>query len=607
MDDSPKAGLDPHSSGISLLQLFDGNDTVYVFDVYKMEWHGFIDCFYEKNLVAHYGIFEIKHLTSTGYPNLNIGCSMLLSILVDRAERSPFIPLDEAEEEDDEEEEKPSWYGYGLDAIIGRLFNIKIDKKFQTMDWRWRPKDKEDLYFDAKSKTSVTWKECVTYAALDAVLTYEVAQVQVPRINEYKMVKHYKLLKDMQHVIADMEINGFRLDTKKHDVLIKEWTALQKKQSLECAKYFYLKDKHGIPREMNLNSTKQLAVWAVDHYPADVIADWTRTKKGALAFGKSALAFKQKLPEIKALLDFKKTAKLLSTYGETLQDQINPVTKRIHCSFSLGETRTGRLSSRAPNLQNLPRDSNMRNIFCSSPGKTLLVADFNQIELRVAGELSRDPVILDAYKTGKDLHSVFASKMFSIPVKSVTKEQRQIAKSANFGAIYGMGATKFVTYTLASTGGDVHLSQDEAKLTIDTLWELYSVYGRWCKNVREEAELTGFVRTPMGKVRKLHPKEVYTKAPNTKVQGGAFEVMGAAMIELRRLLNEINTDRYNPVAELVNSVHDEVIVEVDKKQAKKVKELVEKAMVKGMLTVFPKAVTNGLAVAKICDSWGEGK
>jgi DNA polymerase I len=574
--DHPKAGLDPHLSKISLVQLYDGKDTVYIFDALEigLDWMQHLT---QKNFVAHYGIFEIKHFTHNGYPNLNIGCSMLLSILVDRAERSPFNP--DAEELDEDEEEPATWKGYGLDAIIGRLFNVRVEKKLQTFDWRVRPLPADTL----------------VYGALDAILTYRVAEVQVPKINEYKMVKHYQLLKKMQHVIVEMELAGVLINKEQHEKLIKQWMVDQEKQKLECVKHF---------ADINLNSTKQLGTWARSKYSADVIDKWVKTKAGAIGFGKSALAEMQHLPEIEALLKYKKTAKLISTYGTTLEAQTNPVTQRIHCSFSLGETRTGRLSSRDPNLQNLPRDSTVRSLFVADRGKKLIIADFNQIELRVAGLVSGDPVILGAYERGDDLHKIFAAKMFHVPLSKVTKEQRQIAKSANFGAIYGMGPNKFMTYTLASTNGAVRLSFDEAKLTIDTLWQLYSKYAVWCKQIRTFAEIQGFVRTPLGKMRKLHQKEVYTKAPNTVVQGGAFEVMAAAMIDLKHILSQ-QVQLVTESTKIVNSVHDEVIVECSDQCANIVKTCVEDAMKSGMHKVFPKATLNGLAVATICDSWGE--
>lgn len=568
--DSKKAGLEPHLSGISTIQLYDGKNNVYVFDCISagLEWFNLLK---EKNYVAHYGIFEIKHLTHNGFPNLKIGCSMLLSILVDRAERSPFNP---DFEEIEDEEEPSTWKGYGLDAIIGRLFDVRIDKKFQTHEWHVRPLASEPLM----------------YAALDAILTYKICEVQLPKVNAYKMQKHYLLLKEMQHVIAEMELNGMAIDDKLHNKLIKEWEEAQKKQLEKCASFF---------GNINLNSGKQLGAWAKRKYPVEVIEKWVKTKTGALGFDKNALAELQHLPEVKILLEYKKTAKLLSTYGESLHAQKNPVTKRIHCSFSLGETRTGRLSSRDPNLQNLPRDSNMRNIFCAEPGKKLIVADFNQIELRVAGEVSGDPIIKGAYSRGDDLHAIFASKMYSKSLKSVTKSERQIAKSANFGAIYGMGAHKFITYCLTSTGGEVRLSYEDAKHTIDSLWELYRVYGAWCKKIRTSAEVLGFVRTPLGKMRKLHPKEVYTKAPNTVVQGGAFEVMALAMIHFRN--NKL------PSTMVINSVHDEVILEVPEDDADSELVQLQRSMEYGMRKVFPKATLTNLAAAKICDSWGEGK
>lgn len=571
--DHPKAGLNPHLSKISLVQLYDGKDTVYVFDAIEagLAWFEFIR---DKNFVAHYGIFEIKHLTHNGYPNLNIGCSMLLSMLVDRAERSPYT---EDEEPDEDEDEPSTWKGYGLDAIIGRLFDLRIDKKFQTHSWGDRP--------------IIT--EAISYAALDAILTYRISEVQIKKINEYKMVKHYQLLKAMQHVIAEMELIGMKIDGVKHEKLIHQWVYDLEKQKIECAKYF---------ADINLNSTKQLGTWAKGRYTSEVLDKWIKTKTGALGFGKNALAEMQELPEMAALLKHKKTSKLISTYGNSLTALVNPITLRVHSSFSLGETKTGRLSSRDPNLQNLPRDSTMRDIFVAERGKKLIVADFNQIELRVAGEVSGDPVIRGAYAKGDDLHSIFAARIYGVSIRRVTKAQRQIAKSANFGTIYGMGPNKFITYVLAATDGKVKMKFEEADHIIKTLWSLYSVYAAWCKKIRQQAEIIGFVRTPLGKMRKLHPKEVYTKAPNTVVQGGAFEVMADAMIRLKAVL-----DTCHIPAKIINSVHDEIIVECDPDDTDKVSKLVESTMGQGMQHVFPKANLNGIAKIVVCDSWGEGK
>lgn len=605
--DHPKAGLDPHLSGISLMQLYDGKDSVYIFDV-KTIGLEFFEPLKDKNFVAHYGTFEIKHMTHNGYPNLSIGCSMLLSILVDRAEFSPFVPKDENGDAivDDDEDDTPHWKGYGLDAIIGKLFDIKIDKKFQTCPWGERP-NAQGLIFDPITKVSTVWHEALVYAALDAVLTYKIVEVQFPKVAQYKMLNHYKLLKDMQHVISDMELNGMFIDKEKHNKLINQWVKDLISTDKKCKKYF--------GEKLNLNSTQQLnkfyeaafikqygSIEAAQAQSKD-LQSWKRSKKTKLlSFDKPSLSPYLHRPEIKALLAHKKTAKLISTYGTTLQAQANPITDRIQCSFTLGETKTGRLSSSKPNLQNLPRESSMREIFVPQAGHKLIIADFNQIELRVAGEVSGDPVIRGAYAKGEDLHAVYASKMYKCAVDKVTKKQRQIAKSANFGAIYGMGAPKFITYTLAATDGEVKLSYDEAKYTIDSLWKLYAVYAAWCKNIRLNAEAVGFIRTPLGKMRKLHPKEVYTKAPNTVVQGGAFEVMGVAMNQLRKSLYSSNLK-----AKLINSVHDEIILEVPDNpfQLESAKELTNKCMVYGMKHVFPKANVFGLADAKICDSWGQ--
>lgn len=564
-----KAGLCPHLSNIRLLQLYDGVSAVYVFDIDKTGL-SFLSVLVQKKFIAHYGIFEIKHLTHNGYPNLNIGCSMMMDILIDRAEKSPFDP------DDDEDEEKPMWKGHGLDACVGRLFNTRIEKKWQTFDW-----STPELPFEA-----------IAYAALDAILTYRVGEVQSKKIVDYKMARAYNLLVEMQHVIADMELNGMYLDVDAHNKLIHEWQEKEKRLSAECATHF--------GNGLNLNSSKQLGKWAIDKY-GSAVNSWVKSQKtGALSFSANALASLQHLPEIKLLSEYKKNEKLLSTYGESLQVQIHPVTKRIHCSYTLGETRTGRLSSRDPNLQNLPREASIRDIFSAEKGTKLVLADFNQIELRVAGEVSKDAIIRGAYEQGADLHAIFAGAVYSKPPSHVSKPERQIAKSANFGAIYGMGPTKFIQYVLTQTGKELEFSM--ADHIIKSLWKKYATYAKWCAKVRAQAERIGFVRTPMGRMRKLLPNEVYTKAPNTIIQGGAFEVMAVAMIELRKKLPS--------GVKILNSVHDEVILEGEIDNDFKLIDVattLEKSMEYGMKKVFPDATLNGLAHAVVGDRWGSIK
>src|SRR5690606_31393313 len=143
---------------------------------------------------------------------------------------------------------------------------------------------------------------------------------------------------------------------------------------------------------------------------------------------------------IEPLLKYKERSKLLNTYGESFADHISPATGRIHASFRIGGTTTGRLSCTKPNIQNPPRDSSFRRLFEAEKGNALVVADFSQVELRVAAIVSHDKEMLEAYRNGEDLHRKTAAAVLGIEQKDVSKDHRQMAKAVNFGLLYGQGA-----------------------------------------------------------------------------------------------------------------------------------------------------------------------
>lgn len=573
-----EAGLDPYKSFIRLCQIYDTESKiVYVFDCRKCEaLKALAPIFKYKKFIAHYAIFEAKHLTHAGIVIPNLHCSQIMAQFVYNAEHSPFEP----EDEEDEEERPDSRYykkgGFGLDNLVGQYFGVRISKAEQVSNW------------NAKTLT----KSQVAYAALDAVLTYELGRVLMANIVSYKMKKAYELYQEMVHVVAHMELSGMKLDAGRHKHLINEWTKKKEKLEKECSKYF---------GEVNLRSSKQLDAWVKEYY-ADkpkLLAAWPRSEKTQnYSFNKTHLADLPTLPPIEALLAYRKYATLLSTFGESLQSKVSLATGRLHGSFVLGETRTGRLSSRNPNLQNMPaRDDSFRHIFTAPQGSALVVADFSQIEIRVGAELSRDPVMLEAFENGIDLHKKIVSVLNGKKIEDVTKEERQLGKAVNFGLMFGMGATKLAKYARASYG--VSMSEEEARRAWEAYHSLYSVYSDWCKKQRAIAEKVGFARTPLGKMRRLLPEEVYTKAVNTPVQGGAAEVSFKALCILRKLL----AGRAN----ITCTVHDEIIVECKKERAATVAALLTKAMEEALLYVFPDATTNGLVDAHIGLDWSEAK
>ena len=601
----PQPGLCPHFTSIRLVQFFDG-DKAFVFDAWKTGLEVFRPLFETKCFVAHNGLFEIKHLQHNGFLDINIDCSMLVAILVDRAENSPFdddsnrkdFTEDETQKEDDNK--GPSTYnyrkGYGLDAVIKTLFNVTVSKQFQTSNWN----------------ADILTSDQINYAALDGFLTYAVYKKLWVQIEKYKLVTAYKVLKKMQHVVADMELNGLGFDVEKHQTLINEWGIEHERASKQCRRFFKRRstrdergnDLAGSGEEINLNSTKQLGSWLEERYKEDPekLEQWPKTNTGRYSFRRDQLHAYKEDEAIKCYIEYKKYSKLLSTYGKNLVKQLHPITGRIHTSFGIGKTRTGRLSSFNPNLQNLPRESTVREIFKADNGKCLVVADFSQIEIRVAAELSRDPVMLKAYEQGIDLHRLIVHKLTGKNIDAITKEERQLGKGLNFGLAFGMWWKKLKLYLLASY--DLPISDSKAEKMYYAYHKLYRVYSTWCERQRDKAAILGFARTPLGRQRKLADGEIYTKSVNTPVQGGAAEVLMCSMIDLR---NQIKQQGLRDKIKIISTVHDEIILECDKSSKDIASKLLQSAMENGMHLIFPKSCLKDITEVHTGNNWNEGK
>lgn len=570
----PQAGLCPHLSNIRLLQIFDGVKNVYVFDLFHVSLELLGDFLSKGRFVAHNGKFEISFLTHYGLENLNIGCSMLLSQLVEGAEHSPYEP---DEEEDDEDQTGLSRYkrrGHSLDAVTQRLFGVKVDKQEQVSDW---------------AAKELSTKQ-ITYSALDALLTYKVAIKLSGKIKEYKMERAYKLLKDMQHVVAKMELEGLPVDWQYHAKMIESWDKHSEAALTKCKPYF---------GDTNMRSGKQMGEWLKNYLKDDPItlAAWPVTKKGALAFGKTAITAFAHLEPIGALMEYKKWAKLIDTYGQSLVEKRHPVTDRLHTSYTLGETTTGRLSSRNPNVQNFVRDPEFRNMFCAPKDHVLVVSDYAQIELRLQAEFSKDPVMLKVFKERGDIYKTMASFLYGVPVDQVTKDQRFTGKVVQLSLGFGMGWSKLELY--ANNAG--------AQKQRSTFWQrahkqyhtTFRTYSLWCDKMRNRASKMGYIETLLGRRRKLAEDEMYTKPPSHVVQGSAADLMKRAML--------ICQSRLGGLGKIVATVHDELIALAYKTNAEKVLQIVTSSMNDAMREMFADSVCHEVAEAGVAQRWGDAK
>lgn len=283
--------------------------------------------------------------------------------------------------------------------------------------------------------------------------------------------------------------------------------------------------------------------------------------------------FSSKVPAVKLLLAQRDMATRIKMFGAGFLKNVNPKTGRIHGSF-FPFTGTGRYAMRSPNLQQIPRLTSYRKCFAAPQGRCFAISDFSQVELRIMAQLSKDPVLIDAYKRGLDIHSVTASIVSGIPLEKIDKDgpERQAAKPINFGYIYGLGAATFVLYSRAQYG--VEITLDKAKEFRNKYFDTYKGVAKYQAHMLEREKPSGVIRTLSGRIRYL-PPEAHNEWLNSADQGTGADVLKIAMA---RIVDDL--DRTRLPAELAHVVHDETILEYDNQPevAKEVKPLVVSAM-----------------------------
>jgi DNA polymerase-1 len=303
-------------------------------------------------------------------------------------------------------------------------------------------------------------------------------------------------------------------------------------------------------------------------------------------------------PAAQKLLSFREHDKLVSAFGDAFIALVNATTKRIHPDFQQYGTDTGRLSCRHPNVQQIP--AKFRECFIAPVGWKVITCDYSQAELRILAQLSKDPGFCDAFRSGGDLHSITASKMFKVKVKDVSKSQRNAAKAINFGLAYGMGA--------GALGGRIGVDKPEAEKLIDQYFKAYPEVGAWLNRAAESATRCGYSITPMGRKRffnlpsKTDP-EYKSKLSSIERQGKNTPIQGANADMVKIALRTIYDGLGRFEAQIVNTVHDEIVVEVVAAQADEVGEFVAAEMrAAGALFITEVPVDVGLVIA---DTWSK--
>ncbi len=409
------------------------------------------------------------------------------------------------------------------------------------------------------------------YAAEDADITLRLYKKFYKSLKEEKMISIYEVFeKPMIKILAQMEIEGVKIDNKFLKVLSSKFEKKIEKIQKEVFKIS--------KKEFNIASPKQLGEILYNDLK---IADLKKTKKGSFATSASVLedlAFKgHKFPQL--VLDWRQLSKLKNTYSDALPEHINPLTKRVHSSFLLAATTTGRLASSDPNLQNIPIKSedgkDIRKAFITEKDYSLISADYNQIEMRILADLADVKELKKAFKNNEDIHSLTASQIFDIDIKKVNEDQRRKAKAINFGIIYGISQ-----YGLAK---QINVSNHEADEFLKAYFARFPEIKVYMDQTIKFCRKSGYVNNIFG--RRSHFMSINDKnynirnfqeraAINAPIQGSASEIMRLAMIRLNKKLN----DEKNLKTKMLLQIHDELIFETPKLEVKKITKIITHEM-----------------------------
>ena len=419
--------------------------------------------------------------------------------------------------------------------------------------------------------SDVELDKAMEYAAEDADITYRLYKIFNKNLKLEKLTNIYEIFeKPLIEILAFMEIEGIKVDNKFLKVLSEKF---EKKINKIEKEVFKISKK-----EFNIASPKQLGEIIYNELK---IAALKKTKKGSFATNAGVLedlAFKgHKFPQL--VLDWRQVSKLKNTYSDALPEHINPSTKRVHTSFLLAATTTGRLASSDPNLQNIPIKSedgkDIRKAFISEKGFTLISADYNQIEMRILADLADVKELKKAFKNNEDIHTLTASQVFNIDIKKVDQDMRRKAKAINFGIIYGISQ-----YGLAK---QINVSNHEANEFLEAYFAKFPEIKVYMNDTIKFCRKSGYVNNVFG--RRSHFNGINDKnfnvrnfqeraAINAPIQGSASEIMRLAMIRIDQKFKEMKNNK----SKILLQIHDELIFEVPEKEAKNITKIIKEEM-----------------------------
>lgn len=530
--DIETTGVDPHQDRVRLVQLARHGQT-YLLDLFRLGTLGPVADVLKGGpiKVGHVLKFETKMLNATqGIEPYPLFCTHTANKLIDR-----------------------QYSGNTLAEVADNYLGIKMDKTEQASDWSAPELSERQL----------------DYAALDAEAPVKLYQPMADALLADGLGHIAQLEFDLIHPVAALETAGIKIDVerwrKNADELEQEANQLE-------AQLKQLLHEEGFPGAARFNARSPQQVMEALHAVGPQVKS---TREETLK------KYRMRYPFVDVLLKYREVHKKVSSWGHKYLEHLNEHTHRFHPKFDPLGAASGRYSCSSPNLQQIPHTAFWRGCFIAEDGYLILVADYSQIELRVAAAIARDQDMLEAYKAGIDIHRLTAATVYGGRVEAVTKDQRQAAKAINFGLIYGMSAEGLKHYARSSYG--VILSDAEARQFRSRYFQRYGGIKRWHEEQKIELESGRMreIRTLGGRVRKWTPDKVPWLGIilNTPVQGTAADGMKQSQVILHKRLKAAG---YGDGARVVNLVHDEIVMEVRKDLIGEVSPLLCQSMVDGM-------------------------
>jgi len=350
---------------------------------------------------------------------------------------------------------------------------------------------------------------------------------------------------------------------------------------------------------------QEVREWLTTVLSAEELRSWKTTATGKLCVGADHLKTLGHVPAARPLLDIRGKDRLLQNFGHAFAERISPATGRIHCDFRIAAAKTGRFSSSKPNLQNLParKAPKFRECIIADNDHVIAVADYGQIEVRVAAHNAQECRMTDILAAGGDFHTKNAAMILAVPESEITKEQRQMAKAVTFGVLYGMGPEGLAAY--AYVVFRVKLTVDEAQRLLDSFFAAYPDLLPHLMRVWGQCKRDGYIRImPSGRLIRREWEGWISKqdAFNWPIQGGAADCMLQAIPLVYRAFRMANIR-----GGLIATVHDELLAEVHCDDAAVAAEIMQREMTRAFEISFPGAPTTGLLEVGIGSNWRAAK